>query len=189
LDSSSQDQLAAARSTAQEVMNTLRVICGELRPPALAPFGLEKAIRSHAGQVQELHPEIKIGLDLMPDGQSISERVRLALYRIYQHALLNVIRHAQARSVLVHFAFDSEQIELEVRDDGLGFEFPNRIVNMVREGHFGLVGAAERAQAIGGRLEVFSVSGKGTTVRVTVPRDESLQIPSTTQLAVFPLEE
>src|SRR5919199_6898631 len=61
--------LTAALTTLQHVTGTLRATCGELRPPTLAPFGLEMAIRSHAARVQEMHPELELQLDLMHDGQ------------------------------------------------------------------------------------------------------------------------
>ena len=64
------------------------MICGELRPPTLAPFGLGKTITSHALQFEESHPEIKIRLNLMDDGQALSEPVRIVLFRIYQAALI-----------------------------------------------------------------------------------------------------
>ena len=157
-------------SMLQQVMRTLRGICGELRPPTLTPFGLEKAIRSHIVQIKEAQPKISVELDLMSDGKSLPERVRLALFRIYQQAAINVIRHANASKIYIYFNFDDEVIRLTIQDDGVGFEVPERPVELVRHGHFGLVGSAERAQAIGGKLWVESEIGQGTTLKVVVPR-------------------
>ncbi len=155
----------------QSVVRTLRAICGELRPATLAPFGLEKAVRSHADAFQDIHPELTIGLDMMADGQSLPEPVRLALYRIYRQALNNVVQHAQARHVMVRFSYDAEQLMLEIQDDGRGFEVPSRWIDLARQGQLGLVGSVERAESIGGRLVVESKSGEGTTVRVVVNRE------------------
>lgn len=157
-------------SMLQQVMRTLRSICGELRPPTLTPFGLEKAIRSHVGQFEEAHPGISIDLELMNDGKTLPERVRLALFRIYQQAVLNILRHADANKIFVQFHFDDEKIRLTIQDDGRGFNVPERQVELVRQGHFGLVGSAERAQAIGGKLWIESAPGQGTILRVVVPR-------------------
>lgn len=151
------------------INGVLRSIAGELRPPALAPFGLEKALRGHADRFQQDHPELKLELMLMPDGQNLDEQVRLALFRIYQVAMNNVLRHAQARQVKVRFEYDAEEAVLEVEDDGRGFEIPKRWISMVRDGHFGLAGAFERANALGGAMEVRSQPGNGTCIRVTVP--------------------
>jgi NarL family two-component system sensor histidine kinase LiaS len=64
---------------------------------------------------------------------------------------------------------EAEQVVLEVEDDGVGFHFPRRYVELVRQGHFGLAGAAERAEAIGGTVEIVTAPGKGTRIRVSVP--------------------
>jgi len=163
-------RLVAVQTTLQHVIGTLRAICGELRPPALAPFGLERAIRSHAEQYQSAHPEIDVQLDLAPDEQALPERVRLALFRICQEALNNVAQHAQARSVLIRFTFDAEQVVLRIEDDGAGFVVPSRWLELARRGRLGMLGAAERVEAIGGHLEVVSAVGAGTVVRIVVSR-------------------
>ncbi len=165
-------ELAATQATLQQVIQTLRSICGEFRPPALAPFGLEKAIRSHADSFQQANPDLTVQLDLMPDGQSLPERMRLALFRIYQHALNNVRRHAGATQVAVRLKLDRAQVILEIEDDGCGFKMPQRWVELARRGHLGLVGAAERAEAVGGGLKVISNPGRGTLIRTVVPRPE-----------------
>lgn len=163
-------QFNQSYSMLQQVMRTLRAICGELRPPTLTPFGLEKAIRSHVAQIEEARPGISFDLELMNDGKILPERVRLALFRIYQQAVLNVLRHASASKIFIQFHFDDEKVNLTVKDDGNGFQVPERPVELVRQGHFGLVGSAERAQAVGGKLWIESEIGQGTTVSVVVPR-------------------
>lgn len=161
-------QLASALETLQQVTSNLRQTCGDLRPPTLTPFGLEMAIRSHAERVRELHPDLNLQLDLMHDGQAIPERERLALFRIYQEALANVIKHAHARWVLVHLELDTEQVVLEIRDDGCGFEVPPSWIDLARRGHFGMLGVTERAGSINGALEVVSAPEAGTVVRVAI---------------------
>jgi signal transduction histidine kinase len=105
----------------------------------------------------------------MYDGQRLSEEVRMTLYRILQQALNNIVRHAQASNVSVRLRYNHGEDVLEVEDNGVGFSVPPRWVRFVREGHFGLAGAAERAETINGRFQVISAPGKGTRVRVTVP--------------------
>jgi signal transduction histidine kinase len=61
-------------------------------------------------------------------------------------------------------------VELEISDNGRGFDLPSRWVELARKGNFGLVGTAERVEAIGGQLKINSVSGKGTRILVTVPQ-------------------
>jgi len=169
-DDASRMRLATVQGTLLRVIDELRAICRELRPPALAPFGLAAAIRSHAGRFREAHPELEVQVDLMHDGQTLSQGVRLALFRVYQEAISNVARHAGASWVLIRFYLDEERILLEISDDGCGFEVPERWILLTRRGHLGLLGAAERAESIGGRLEVESAPGRGTVVRVVAPR-------------------
>jgi two-component system sensor histidine kinase UhpB len=157
------------QASMQQVINTLRTLCGELRPPTLTPFGLEKAIRSHATNFQESYPGMAIQLNMVSDGQEIPEPVRLALFRIYQQAMTNVVRHANARHVLVHLDLDQENITLAIQDDGDGFLLPTRWIEFARNGHLGLLGAVERAQSVGGQLKIESAPGKGTLLRASVP--------------------
>lgn len=172
-DSQAGPAVAEVQDTVEDVARTLRVICGELRPPALAPFGLSVAVRSHAETFMQEHPELEIGLDLTSDGQALPEEMRLALFRVYQQALDNVVQHAEASHVLVRFQMDDEQVRLAIEDDGRGFEVPHRWIYLARRGHLGLLGAVERAEAIGGRLDVESAPGQGTVVRVIAPRPEN----------------
>jgi signal transduction histidine kinase len=161
----------ALREKLLAVIQTLRELSGELRPPTLTPFGLEKAIRSHAEGFRATQPDLEIHLELQADGRQLSERLRLALFRIYQMAIANVLRHAQADRVEVRFNLETDQVRLEIEDNGRGFQTPSRWVELVRGGHFGLAGAAERAEAVGGKLEVRSTPGSGTLIRVTAPRN------------------
>jgi PAS domain S-box-containing protein len=151
------------------VVQELRSTAKNLRPPTLANFGLEKAIRSHAEEFREKYPEIALHLSLAQDKQSLPEDIRLILYRIYQHSLVNVIRHAQAHEVHVHFTFDVEEAQLEVRDNGVGFIVPSSWVELVKQGHFGLAGAVERVSLLGGVFNVESAPGSGTIARVAIP--------------------
>jgi PAS domain S-box-containing protein len=165
-----QSVIVSALATIQQAISMLRYTIGELRPPTLAPFGLEKAIRSHAEQFHEQHPEVALILDLNNDGQALPEPTRLALFRIYQQLMSNVFRHAQASQAQVRFLLSPSEILLEVADDGCGFVLPQRWLDLARQGHLGLVGARERAEALGGRIEIVTQPGSGTRVTVIVPR-------------------
>lgn len=163
------DELSLVQTQLTEVIATLRTLCTELRPPALAPFGLEQAIRAHAGRFQSEHPEIAVALELDADGQALPEHTRLALFRIFQHALSNVAEHADATQVRVSFQLRAGSVHLRVMDDGRGFRMPARWIEFAREGHLGLLGASERAAAIGGHMVVHSSPDAGTTLAVTAP--------------------
>lgn len=176
VDEDGREEVQVLETELHKVASSLREICGDLRPPALAPFGLERAIRSHAEQFSEKNPQLQLHLDLDKDGKELPERVRLAIFRIYQHSLANIVRHAKSSDAWVTFRLNEDTIELMIVDNGMGFKVPRRWVELVRKGHFGLVGSIERAESVGGRLEVESEPEKGTTIRVIVPRREEEQI-------------
>lgn len=164
------------QSTVTNIMGGIRTLTGELRPPSLVPYGLEKAIRSHVDQLHHKNPEIEVHLQLDNDGQTLPERVRLALFRIYQQSIINVIRHAKAQHAYIRLQLLKTETLLEIQDDGQGFVVPKSWLELARKGHYGLAGIAERVQAVGGKLVIQSNPGKGTLVRVIIPRtDESDQ--------------
>ncbi|HEU4324153.1 MAG TPA: ATP-binding protein [Roseiflexaceae bacterium] len=162
--------LLALCEMTEHVIQALRTTCGELRPPVLAPFGLEVAIRAHAQHIRESHPQIAVQLELMHDGTELPERTRLALFRIYQEAMNNAIQHAAVQELIVRLVLEPEQVRLEVQDDGCGFETNDSWLTLACRGHLGLLGISERAAALGGRTEILSAVGRGTLVRATVPR-------------------
>ena len=136
-----------------------------LRPPALDELGLVPAIASHARGLEE-----GVGLSVTVDAEALPGQLppeaELALYRIVQEALANVVRHADAQHVAVRLRQRSGQIVAEVEDDGRGF----RVSSGGRgDGGLGLFGMQERAAFLGGRVEIDSTPGSGTRVRAEIP--------------------
>lgn len=157
------------RAQLQETISELRSIGLDLRPPILTEHGLRAALEWHASMIQRKYPGVRVLSELTDDGQRLPETQRVALFRIYQEAVQNAAKHAQATCVGVRFTLDDESAMLEISDDGRGFQVPQRLGELVWTGHLGLVGMAERVEALGGRLEVSSTFGGGTTVRVIAP--------------------
>jgi len=175
VDPELKEALGDVKQHIQNVLQDLRATAKELRPPTIFNFGLENAIRSHANDILEKHPNLNIYLSLAHDRQILPEKVRLALFRIFQQSLANVIRHSKATEVHVRFSFDAEETHLEIRDNGKGFDVPANWIEFVRQGHYGLAGAAERATTLGGTFKVQSAPGSSTTIRVTIPWKESTE--------------
>jgi PAS domain S-box-containing protein len=169
-------QLEAIQTSLQEQISELRAYAGELRPPTLSKFGLGKAILSHSDTFQEKHPELHVTFDNQQEGGLLPEEKRLALYRIYQESLVNILKHAKATQVMIHLLKDQNEVVLEIRDNGKGFEAPKDWLELARHAHLGLVGMRERAEAIGGHLEVHSHSGQGTQIQIHVPLQEPGEI-------------
>ena len=157
-------QLAKLKTLAQEALDELRGLIFELRPPDLARDGLCGALRKHVEVMRPRRPS-EITLELADELAADPERDPEIL-RIAQEALHNALRHAQADHVAVRLRTDDGRLLLEVADDGVGFD-PS--APELRSRHLGLTSMEERAARLGGRVEVESAPGAGTTVRLAVP--------------------
>jgi PAS domain S-box-containing protein len=153
----------------KHLIGELRSICNDLRPPVLSRLGLRRAIAENVEEHQAKYPHTKVTLELSDDPTRLPDPIALALYRIYQQAINNIHRHAKASDVWVRLIVDTRQILFEIRDNGQGISDLADWDEYTRLGHFGLVGMKERAEAIGGNMELLSKPGEGTTVRVIVP--------------------
>jgi signal transduction histidine kinase len=160
------DSRAAAAELRELVVATLqdvRRLAVELRPSALDDFGLVAALERLTASISE---QTGIGIDFEPalTTERLPEEVETALYRIVQESLTNVVKHAKARNVSVLLALKDGAVKAMIEDDGGGFDPAER----TGEG-FGLVGMRERLALLGGRLEIESSDGAGTTVAAEVP--------------------
>ena len=166
--------LRELESLAETTIENLRRLTRALRPIYLEDLGLVTALEMLAresNQTNHLH------VDFQQSGKErrLSHEAELALYRIAQEALNNVVRHAKAKHANLLIAFDqrsssvNKEIKLEVTDDGVGFSVPKSPTDFAPSGHFGLLGIRERADLIGARLEVHSEPARGTRLVVHVP--------------------
>ena len=150
----------------QAAVAEMRALIFELRPGALREEGLVAALRKHAAALSARQERI-VSIEAPADRVALSEEVEEQLFRVAQEALHNVVKHAHAGRVTVRIeeASNGEAVGLEVIDDGRGFD-----TTLPYPGHMGLRTMLDRVQRVGGTLDVASVPGEGTTVRVTVPR-------------------
>ena len=147
----------------------LQSLITELRPAALDELGLEPAVEALAERTSATSGlQVDARIDLADaDGRSetrLEPEVATAVYRLVQEALTNVVKHADADRVIVEIVEQGTKLSVTVHDDGSGFD-PKRRKN----GGFGLIGMNERVELVGGRLEIDSRPGGGTTVRAWLP--------------------
>jgi signal transduction histidine kinase len=109
--------------------------------------------------------QIAVTVDGSP--QTVHPFVRDEVYRVGREALVNAIRHAQARTIDVALDYRPDALVLTVSDDGIGID--EEVAAAGREGHWGLSGMRERADSVGGRLSVRSRAGTGTEVELSIP--------------------
>jgi signal transduction histidine kinase len=146
----------------EKMIQQVQSLAFELRPSTLDEIGLVEALRNLVAR----HGE-RTGVDASFAGTSGRVRppaeIETACFRIVQEALTNVARHALARHIEVTLTVQDVALEVTVTDDWVGFD-----VDRLRTG-LGLVGMGERAELSGGRLDIESAPGAGTTVRARFP--------------------
>jgi signal transduction histidine kinase len=179
------ERLVTMRQEVTRLADKVRRLCVELRPPSLSILGLADAIRSYTNEWAErrenirivgsfaswdvAHPNLTITLELAQDRKRLDDQVAIALFRVYQEALVNVEKHAAAENVWVREQLEKDRVELNIRDDGSGFDVPKHLTQFVRQGHFGLLGGQERMAAVGGGIKVTSEPGTGTELHAWAP--------------------
>lgn len=155
-------RVAAIEQSLEHIVAATREQIGRLRPPALDELGLSAALESlierQCAPVAGLQWECRISREL----DSLPPHVAINLYRIAQECLTNVVKHAGAHRVALETVAVPDGLLLQVADDGRGFETPPAR-------GYGLPGIRERVEAMRGRLEIMSQSGRGVRVRVVVP--------------------
>ena len=152
----------------------LRHLITELRPAALDDFGLAAALEALARRAQAidgLQVETEIDLSERAEHERLDPELESTIYRVVQEALTNVGRHAQASRALVSVTEHDGVVIASVTDDGKGLPDSDRLGPRGDglEGGFGLSGMRERAELVGGELELLPARVRGTTVRLSVP--------------------
>ena len=166
-------ELSKAKDLTSASLDEARRAIARLRPSVLDDLGLGPSLESLARTV--VGPEVEV--DIAPS--SLPSHVEVALYRIAQEALQNVMKHAGASRVTLRLSSAHGRVQLVVEDDGRGFRPTQTTRNRNGDPAYGLVGMRERAELIGARLQVTSTPGTGTRVLVEFPAPSSLQSSTT----------
>jgi signal transduction histidine kinase len=151
------------RHQTQQTLRETRLMIYELRPPILEQVGLATALQSRIDAVERRGGLlVEANLEEM---EGLSAELEVGLYRLAQEALNNALKHAEANNINLELANREGNIFLQIADDGRGFD--TAIAS--QQGGYGLNGMRERANQLGGSLNISSVPGEGTTVTVEVP--------------------
>ena len=151
-----------AMGQARETLSNARRAIGDLRSSVDGFDGLEQALGAEVKRFEQA-TGLPCEFDIQLKGQ-LSESIIETSLRIVSEALTNVARHAQASRAWVQVKEISEQVFLEIRDDGQGFDSKT-----IQTGHFGLLGMRERVRLVGGTIDMTSGAGSGTTIKVCLP--------------------
>ncbi len=162
--SSLRTDLNEVRQIAQDTLDRVRSLSQALHPVMLDEAGLESTLDWYVPTVER---QTGIAISYVKQGApfAIESSAGVHIYRVLQEALNNVARHSGAKQARVRLRFLSASLELEVEDHGVGFN------SRVAKAGLGLVAMRERAELMGGRLELSTPQGGGTLLRLTVPRE------------------
>jgi signal transduction histidine kinase len=168
------NELADVREIVETVLQEVGDLSRKLRPSLLDHAGLGAALEKHASAFRD---RVKMDLTVechLPSAGQIDGEHATNLFRIVQEALHNIEKHARATEARIALLEREGHLCLEVADNGCSFH-PRRAAEAKKNGHLGLVGMRERAEMLGGTLEVEAKPGNGTVVRATVPMNGNHQ--------------
>lgn len=158
------DEVRHAHSIIQQVIEAVRDLSHELHPVVLKHSGLVAALTSHCKELGRRH-SLDIALDIDTEVHEVRGEAAVGLFHVAQEALINVVKHAQARAARVELRRVGDTLELAVSDAGVGFQ----IEEANRSTGLGLISIVERVRTMDGTTEFETEPGKGTRVCVRVP--------------------
>jgi ligand-binding sensor domain-containing protein/signal transduction histidine kinase len=156
--------LDRARILVRNSMAEARRYVWDLRSQELEKKDLPTALNDTARRLTR-DREVQAAVQVTGTFRALPSQIENNLLRIAQEAINNSVKHAGARRIMIDLHFDSDALQLRVRDDGCGFDPQHHN----GDGHFGLIGMRERAQEIGGELRILSETASGTEIIVNVP--------------------
>jgi len=163
-------RLTDLRRLTRGAMAEMRTLLVELRPDALTALSLGDLLRQLA-EATAGRTRVEVSSRVEGPVRRLPPQVHIALYRLAQEALNNIVKHSQAQHASVDVSFTEADVRLRIMDDGCGFVTDTAAS---RAGHFGLGIMRERAAAVGAQLQIISQPGEGTAVEVTWNLDTEL---------------
>jgi signal transduction histidine kinase len=154
-------KLKQGSAAVDDSIRLLRRIATELRPPLLDYVGLAAAIQAYANDFGQ-RTGLELELDIQSDRIPLTADQRIALYRIFQESITNIVRHAGTNKAVVSLWFEAGRLSLKIEDKGKGFDMQSSKTSL------GLLGMQERARLIGAGFSIASQPGRGTSICVTM---------------------
>jgi signal transduction histidine kinase len=168
-DQNVQSQALALRRIGSDMHDEVRRLARGLRPTVLDDLGLKPALERFFQDLcssQQITATFESACQTM---DRITDEMQTAIYRIVQEAAANAVRHGKAKSLVVNLSCNSNQLQLDIVDDGSGFDVESAWKSEQENSPFGLLSIHERASLLGGQALIHSRPGQGTQVHVQIP--------------------
>jgi len=170
-DDKTAEQISEIQDMTEETIRDLRRITQALRPLYLEDLGLVTSLNMLAKETGQ-SSGMPVFFNLYGDEQRLSPEIEIALYRMVQEGLFNIVKHSHAKIGFLEMHFSQDEVKLIINDDGLGFVVPESPGEFAPSGHFGLLGLYERADLIGANLGIHSSQGEGTKITIIIPIED-----------------
>jgi two-component system sensor histidine kinase UhpB len=151
---------------ANQIYEGMHSIIRQLRPGALDNLGLSETLRDAMQYWQTLHANVRFELKLNGQLDDLGESLNINVYRIVQESINNALKHAQAKSIEVSLTLLENELQLVIKDDGIGMN----MASVDQSQHFGLLGIRERVQGFHGSFSLLSEPNRGTAIHINIPR-------------------
>ncbi|CAM3526204.1 sensor histidine kinase [Marinicrinis lubricantis] len=167
------EEVADLKTQVRSNLEEVRKMIFNLRPMALDDLGLVPTLHKFVQDFEDKY-KIRARFELYGKEARLPSAMEVAIYRVVQESLSNVLKHSKATSVEVSLTFQSDAVLLFIQDNGVGFD-PSIIGKKLREGeNFGLMGMKERIELLEGTFEIESEVDAGTKLKIMVPINDSL---------------
>ena len=158
-----------------QVIENVRRLSRDLSPSILEDLGFSAALRWMVSEFLKHDHPMKISLDVEDIDHFVSQKAHIILYRIFQEALTNIEKHAQATHVALAIKKEGDEISFSLEDNGSGFDLSEVMTRNSTEKGLGLATLKERVRMLGGSLDLWSEEGKGTRISFSIPIEKGLE--------------
>lgn len=160
-------ELTDLKGTVRDALSEVRRIIYDLRPMALDDLGIVPTLKKYLSTMMEYNPGVDIQFLSYNNEKRISSDYEVAIFRLVQESVTNALKHAKCNSIIVKIEWTLNDINIIVKDNGVGFDKQN-----VKDQSFGIIGMTERIELLKGSIDILSKIGQGTTVMFKIPYPE-----------------
>jgi len=178
--------IASVESRLSELDRVLRELAHSLEPASLLRRPLSRVVETEVATLAE-RTGIDVRTRVTGDFGAMTPSQKIALIRVLQEALTNIREHSNASRVEVVLTASRSCVELQIEDDGDGFEVSRTLLHAAQRGRLGIVGSSERVRLLGGKFDISSRPGGPTRVSLTLPRWQPLVAEQSGDIAAFPV--
>ena len=162
-------ELEGLKESVRMTLKDIRKIIYDLRPMSIDDLGIIPTLRRFAHEFTE-RTGIKVQVETTKINDDVEKIIEIAIFRLTQEIFNNIEQHSKATSVFLNLSFGTKYLKLEIKDNGVGFDFDHTLEKArLEQTSFGLVGVVERVDQLHGTIAYDSKVGNGTRVTVTIP--------------------